>query len=192
MFVIKKITLSQKPDESDPFPKHTPDYPYPEPRLNYLLCFISIFLTLGSLSAIQFYVDKTGNGLIVGSFGASAVLYFASPNVPLAQPKNAIFAQILGAFIGISFRNIVTSPDYFWLSIALSVSLTSVLMMIFRIIHPPAGATALIASSLPVLPAWNGYIFVFMPVLLGDLFMLAMALLFNNLIKSRHYPDRWL
>ena len=61
-------------------------------------------------------------------------------------------------------------------------------------VYPPGGATALIASTLKTLPAaggWHGYWFVVSPVLLGTGLLMVIALLTNNLLPTRHYPDRW-
>ncbi len=39
--------------------------------------------------------------LIIGSFGASAVLIYGVPSSPLAQPRNAILGHIIAAFVGV-------------------------------------------------------------------------------------------
>ena len=176
-------------DPRDPFPMHTKPYPYPEPWVNFLTCWIACFCGIGILTYVTYNTQQVQ--LILGSFGASSVLYFASPNSPLAQPRNALLGQLLSALVGITFRNIITSPDLKWLAAALSVSTATTLMMACRILHPPGGATALIAASLTELPAWSGYFFLLCPVLVGNLVLFSLAITINNINPFRHYPDLW-
>ena len=79
-------------------------------------------------------------------------------------------------------------PQELWLAAALAVSLAIVGMQITKTLHPPGGATALIAvigsSQLKALGCW----YVLVPVLSGVVILLLVALLFNNITSTRHYP----
>jgi len=76
------------------------------------------------------------------------------------------------------------------LLVCVAVATAIALMMVTRTIHPPGGATALIAfigsDSVHVL-GW-GYLF---PVMLGALILLVVALISNNLYERGSYPQRW-
>ena len=60
-----------------------------------------------------------------------------------------------------------------------------------KTLHPPGGATALIAVIGSDKIHDLGYLYVLMPVGLGAVSMLLVALLVNNISKSRRYPEFW-
>ncbi|NQU65070.1 MAG: HPP family protein [SAR324 cluster bacterium] len=78
-----------------------------------------------------------------------------------------------------------------WLASSLAVATAIAMMHATKTLHPPGGATALIAvigsSKIHAL----GYLYVLVPVGLGAVIMLVVALLVNNIPKSRSYPDFW-
>ena len=127
--------------------------------------------------------------LLIGSFGASAVLVYGAPAGPLAQPRNLLGGHLVSAVVGVAmFRWLGSEP---WLAAALAVSLAIVVMHLTQTLHPPGGATALIAvigsESLHAL----GFYYVLVPVGLGALILLLVALLINNVAPSRRYPVFW-
>lgn len=126
--------------------------------------------------------------LVIGSFGASAVLLFSAPRTPFAQPRNLIGGHLVSAAAGIACYHYL--PDVLMLQEAAAVATAIALMMVTRTIHPPGGATALIAvigdEAVHVL-GW-GYLF---PVLGGALLLLAVAIVSNNLYQRGSYPQRW-
>jgi CBS-domain-containing membrane protein len=78
--------------------------------------------------------------------------------------------------------------DLSWLSASLSTAIAIVAMQITKTVHPPAGATALLPSTLPEIFNLSWY---FLPVvLLSSALMLACALLINNI--QRRYPVFWI
>jgi CBS-domain-containing membrane protein len=80
-------------------------------------------------------------------------------------------------------------PDVIWIAAPLAVSLSIVLMQISKTLHPPGGATALIAIIGSDKIKELGYMYVFSPVLVGVLILLFMALIFNNMTSNRSYPS---
>ena len=62
-------------------------------------------------------------------------------------------------------------------------------MQITRSLHPPGGATALIAVTGSEKIKALGYLYVLYPVLSGALILLLVALVFNNLSPQRKYPS---
>ena len=151
---------------------------------------IGSFLGIAAVSLIHYkLLDRTGLMLIIGSFGASAVLIYGAIRSPLAQPRNLLGGHILSAFIGVTaFQWLGGEP---WLAAAVAVSTSIAVMHLTRTLHPPGGATALIAV-LGGGPVHNlGYLYVLMPAALGAGIMLLIALLVNNIPKSRRYPEFW-
>ena len=81
--------------------------------------------------------------MIIGSFGASAVLIYGAIKSPLAQPRNLLGGHIISALIGVTMVKIC--GPILWLAAALAVSLSIAVMHATKTLHPPGGATALIA-----------------------------------------------
>lgn len=77
---------------------------------------------------------------------------------------------------------------------ATAVSLSIVAMHFTRTLHPPGGATALIAIIGGDKVHSLGYMYVLSPVFIGSIVMLLVALLVNNMSTNpkRHYPVYWL
>ncbi len=126
--------------------------------------------------------------LIIGSFGASAVLIFAAIRSPLAQPRNLIGGHVLSAITGVSSYQMMGDT---WMASAFAVSSAIAVMLITDTLHPPGGATALIAVIGSEEIHNLGYLYVLVPTLAGALIMLVIALLVNNLAKGRKYPEYW-
>lgn len=144
--------------------------------------------------AVYWIGDKQGldlheNLFLVGSFGASAVLVYGLPLSPFAQPRNLIGSHLLSALVGVSFHYLL--HDHVMLAAALAVSISISLMHITRTLHPPGGATALIAVIGGDAIHQLGYWYVITPIGLGALVMLLVALIINNLAEGRHYPEYW-
>jgi CBS-domain-containing membrane protein len=132
------------------------------------------------------YLTSYDNLFLIGSFGASSVLIYGLINSPLAQPRNLIGGHVLCALVGVTVQLLV--PNQLWLSSALSVSLSIVLMQVTKTLHPPGGATALIANIGSEKIRGLGYLYVLNPVLSGVAVLLLLALVFNNMTPNRSYP----
>ncbi len=124
--------------------------------------------------------------LIVAPLGASAVLLFAVPASPLAQPWAIIGGNTISALIGVAVAHLI--PDQI-LAIGFGVSLAIAAMSFARCLHPPGGATALTAIiGGPVVTA-SGYLFPFVPVGLNSVLLVGLGYLFHK-IARRTYPHR--
>merc|ERR1711971_281102 len=75
--------------------------PMPTPPMKALaISGLTSFAAMGALSALHFGITNESDlTLILGSFGASAVLIFAAPIAPFSQPRNVIGGHILSAGI---------------------------------------------------------------------------------------------
>lgn len=135
-------------------------------------------------------LTQTDTLLLIGSLGASAVLIYGAPRSPLAQPRNLIGGHLVSALVGVTAWMLI-GPLLPWLAAALAVSTAIALMHLTRTLHPPGGATALIAVIGSEQVHALGYLFVLIPATLGPLLMLLVALLINNLNTTRRYPEFW-
>lgn len=126
---------------------------------------------------------------LIGSFGASAVLIYGATNSPLAQPRNLIGGHLISAFIGVSIHKLLHSFDLLWLNASLAVSLSIVAMQCTKTLHPPGGATALIANLGTPKVIGLGYSYLLYPVSTGVFILFVIALLTNNIPKDRSYPN---
>ncbi|WP_447748254.1 HPP family protein [Pseudomonas nicosulfuronedens] len=164
---------------------YLPDVPHTRPRewlraslgasLGFLLSAATCGLLFGSSVAVHF----------AGPWAASAVLLFAVSSGALAQPWS-----VLGSYLCASLVALLLG---FWLpagfvSAALALGLSLLLMYPLRCLHPPGGALAfcmVFASPLPGQPAWTAPL----PAISGGLGLVLLALLFNNLTRMP-YPRR--
>ncbi|WP_239693441.1 HPP family protein [Rufibacter roseus] len=155
--------------------------------IEHLWTFLGSFAGIGLLGFLNSYhLAPTDNLFLIGSFGASSVLVYGLINSPLAQPRNLIGGHILCAIVGVTVHKLF--PEQLWLSGALAVSLAIVLMQITKTLHPPGGATALIATIGSEKILNLGYFYVLSPVLSGVLILFTVALVFNNITPHRKYP----
>src|SRR5574341_96141 len=137
-------------------------------------CLSAIFLT-GALSRV--IGADPAYPLLIASMGASAVILFAIPTSPLAQPWPFAGGQLLSACTGVICLRLF--PDTI-AAAAVAAGMSVLLMLLLRCLHPPGAATALA----PVLGgeqlAQLGFDFVLAPVGINVLFMLAVAVVINR------------
>lgn len=153
----------------------------------HLWSFIGAFVGIGIIAWFQSHaLSRYENIFLIGSFGASSVLVYGAIQSPLAQPRNLVGGHVISALIGVTVYNIL--PDILWLTAPLAVALSIVLMQITKTLHPPGGATALIAVIGTEKIKALGYVYVLSPVLSGSLILLVTAMVFNNITKHRRYP----
>lgn len=145
---------------------------------------------LSKIGLSEIGLTQTDTLLLIGSLGASAVLIYGAPRSPLAQPRNLIGGHLVSALVGVTAW-ILIGPLMPWLAAALAVSIAIALMHLTRTLHPPGGATALIAVIGSEQVHALGYLFVLIPATLAPLLMLLVALLVNNLASGRRYPEFW-
>lgn len=145
---------------------------------------------LGILATVllgRLFVD--GDALlpwVIAPMGASAVLLFAVPASPLAQPWAMLGGNLLAAAIGVTCARGMPEP---MMAAAVAVSAAIGLMFVLRCIHPPAGAVALTAVvGGPAIDSL-GYGFVVYPVLVNSVCLLALAIIYNR-ATGREYPQR--
>lgn len=156
---------------------------------SWCAAFVGIFL----VTVPTLYLDLPASArlFLIGSFGATAVLLYAAPRSDLAQPRNLVGGHLLSAFIGVSAYKLL--DQHVEVAAALAVATSIAVMQLTLTLHPPGGATALIAVLGPEKIHDLGYRYLLTPVLVGVLIMLVVALLANNLSSAEHhhYPVTW-
>ena len=138
-------------------------------------------------SICQYWLGSAdGLPILIAPMGASAVLLFAVPASPLAQPWSIVGGNTLSALTGIACAMLI--PDAI-LAAGLSIALAIAAMSFARCLHPPGGAVALTAVIGGPAIAAAGWSFALVPVALNSVLLLVFGWLFNN--ATRHsYPHR--
>ena len=136
--------------------------------------------------------------LAIGSMGAVAVLIYGSYTSPLAQPKAVVLGNFVSAFVGICMAKLFslsaafqleTADGITWIAGALAVGFSIGAMQLFDVVHPPAGATALLAVVLPQTENLGWFYLPF--VLSSTVVLVGWSLLINN-VGTRRYPQFWI
>ena len=124
--------------------------------------------------------------LLIAPIGASAVLVFAVPASPLAQPHSVVFGNVLSALVGIAVIHLVRDP---LISAPLAVSLAIMAMSLAGCLHPPGGAVALICGLAGPEVTRMGWMFALSPVGIDSLLLVAAGLAFHR-VTGRSYPHQ--
>jgi CBS-domain-containing membrane protein len=155
-----------------------------------LWSWIGAFLGISAVALMSYQVlEGKALTMIVGSFGASAALIYGAVGSPLAQPRNLVGGHVLSAIVGVACFQLL--QPHIWLAAALAVATAVAVMQATRTLHPPGGATALIAVICGESIHKLGYLYAIFPVAAGAAIMLVIALLVNNISDTRRYPEYW-
>ena len=139
-----------------------------------LLLVITLARYLGELSGIDEW--------LMASLGASALLVFALPGSPMAQPWAVIAGNTISALIGVSCFHLIGEP---LLALPAAAALSILGMFVLRCLHPPAAAVALIA----VLGHIAHYRYAVFPVMVDSILLVMAGAAYSNLTGKR-YPNR--
>ena len=157
-----------------------------------LLGGIGAGVTIGILGYITFQsiLAGTNYGLwLAASFGSSVVVVFGYPENEFAQPKNVLLGHLLCTLVGIIFVtlfNITQDRSIFFLAIGLAVGISVMLMMAFKITHPPAGGNTIV-----VMLTQDSFQFLVFPIMVGAITIIIGGVIYNRLILKRKYPLTW-
>lgn len=170
--------------------KGTTKSPPPVSLAEIVWSWIGAFLGIAAVAFANFhFLEETDLVMIIGSFGASAVLIYGAIRSPLAQPRNLIGGHVISAIIGVATYKLFF--NHMWLASSIAVATAIAAMHATKTLHPPGGATALIAVIGSQKIHHLGYLYAIIPVGSGAVIMLAVALLVNNIPKNRRYPEFW-
>lgn len=124
--------------------------------------------------------DLSGSPLLIAPFGASAVLLFAIPQSPFAQPANLLGGHMLAASVSMG---LVAVLPHSWWAVGLMVGVVIALMVATRLTHPPAGAVPIV-----VFVTDPGLEFLYAIVPGGAVILLLLAILVHWLPPRTIYP----
>ena len=145
--------------------------------------FVSIFTVY--LITSLFETALHAQILFVASMGATAVLLFAAPHSPLSQPWNVTGGHIVSAFVGVFMHGVIANQIF---AGALAVGIAITAMYYLKCLHPPGGATALVAVIGGASVDSFGFTYVYFPVGLSAVLMVLIAIAFNYPFAWRRYP----
>ncbi|KAI0387158.1 HPP family-domain-containing protein [Hypomontagnella monticulosa] len=174
---------------------HRPEHQRPLGNIAMIFwAFIGVFCSIIIIEAVGHSIpsfEEHGAPMIIGSFGAAAVLEFYAIESPLAQPRNAVLGQLISSLIGVAISKLFAlgpeSRELTWLGGSLSCACAVAFMALTGTVHPPAGATALLAVVDKGVARLGWFL---LPVVfLGCVLMQAVALLLNNI--QRRFPVYW-
>jgi CBS domain-containing membrane protein len=121
---------------------------------------------------------------LIAPVGASAIILYAIPHSPLAQPWPVIGGFFVSALAGLSSTALIPIPE---IAVAAGVAGALALMARLNCIHPSGGAVALLITlERPHTLVGMGHTLGL--VMLNALAILFSALVVNNLLLRRHYP----
>ncbi len=147
-----------------------------------LISFIGAFIAINTLAIICINNDQS---LLIAPFGASTVLIFGAEESPLAQPRNLIMGNLLGAISAVFSSSFFGNNSF---SCGIAVAIAIAFGQLFRCLHPPAGAVALLG----VISNAN-LNFILSPVLIGSLILVTWGVIFNRISNKKSlYPIHWI
>ena len=136
-------------------------------------------VTIGVLTVLTY---KSALGLfLAGSFGSSMVLLFGFPESPFAQPRNVFFGHLVTTLVGVIFVNLIPLPIF--INIAIAVGAGIFFMILFNVVHPPAGGNPVI-----VIIGSVSYDYLFFPIISGCFIIILLAIIINKFILKKNYP----
>ncbi len=143
-------------------------------------------LLVAAWTAQLFDIGPAALPFIVAPMGASAVLLFAAPASPLAQPWPVVGGNVVSSLVGVLTARAVSSTAA---AAAIAVAAAIAIMIGLRCLHPPGGACALFAATASPIVHHQGLLFAVFPVAIDTVFLLLVAIAVNNL-TGRRYPHR--
>ena len=157
-----------------------------------LLAGVGAGVTIAILAYITYLsiLSDSNYGLwLAASFGSSVVVVFGYPKNEFAQPKNVVLGHLLCTLIGIIFVTLFEVSQeriIFFLALGLAVGISVMLMMAFKITHPPAGGNTIV-----VMIAQESFQFLIFPILVGSITIVIGGIVYNRFILKKKYPLKW-
>jgi CBS domain-containing membrane protein len=122
---------------------------------------------------------------LVAPMGASAVILFALPSSPLAQPWAVVGGNTISALVGIAVANVAHGTQWGGFAPALGGAMAVGVMIVLRCLHPPGGAAALLV----VLGGVVDWRFALFPVGVNSILLTVAATIYNR-STGKDYPHR--
>jgi len=136
------------------------------------------------IGLLAFLTLETSSGIwLMFSFGATVFIVFVLYTLETAQPKNIFFGHLISILVGIIFNETIGLSFY---SLGLSVGIAVILMVYFKVMHPPAASNPLVALSMDL-----SFDYILFPVILGTIIIILSSIVINRFILKRNYPKNW-
>lgn len=136
-----------------------------------------------AITIISIVAVMLGYPMILGPMGASCLLVFAAHSLPFSQPRPIFGGHFISTTTALVIWNIFGKSH---LSIGLTLAIVLFLMITFKLIHPPAAASAMVAINTEA--GWGFLI----SIILSSILLILFSVLYNNLFKNRQYPKQWI
>ena len=135
------------------------------------------------ISILAFFTLETSAGVwLMFSFGATVFIVFVLYDLETAQPKNIFFGHLISIIVGIIINETIGLSFY---SLGLSVGVAVILMVYFKVMHPPAASNPLAALFMDL-----SFDYILFPVIAGTIIIILSSILINKIILKRKYPKR--
>ena len=136
------------------------------------------------ISFLAYLTLETSAGIwLMFSFGATVFLVFVLHDLDTAQPKNVFFGHLISICVGIIFNETIGVSFY---ALGLSVGVALILMVYFKVMHPPAASNPLAALSMDL-----SFDYILFPVMTGSIIIILMSIIINRFILKRNFPKKW-
>ena len=133
------------------------------------------------ITILAFLTLETSGGVwLMFSFGATVFLVFVLYDLETAQPKNIFFGHLISMIVGVIFNETIGLSFY---SLGLSVGVAVILMVYFKVMHPPAASNPLVALFMDL-----SFDYILFPVIVGTILIIILSILINKIILKRKYP----
>lgn len=136
-----------------------------------------------AVSVLAWVATSTRGLLLLGSFGASTLLVFALPEAALSQPRAVVCGHLTASLVALACLACF-GPQ--WWAMGLATGLSVGLMMLLRVVHPPAGSNAIIVFFAK--PGWGLLLF---STLAGAAILIVVAILYHRATRRHRYPLYW-
>lgn len=144
----------------------------------------TICIALTIVVCAQFPMAPHNLPIILAPLGASAVLVFAVPSSPLAQPWPVAGGNTLSALVGVAAFHAIPEPT---IAAGVAVGAAILAMSLCRCLHPPGGAVALTAVIGTQDIHASGLAFAFAPVALNSIALVSLGMFFHR-VSGHSYP----
>ena len=130
------------------------------------------------ITLLAFLTLKTSSGVwLMFSFGATVFIVFVLPELETAQPKNVFFGHLISILVGIIINQTMGFSFY---SLGLSVGIAVILMVYFKVMHPPAASNPLVALFMDL-----SFDYVLFPVIAGSVVIIVMSIIINRFLLKK-------
>ncbi len=136
------------------------------------------------IAVLAFLTLETSAGIwLMFSFGATVFLVFVLYDLDTAQPKNIFFGHLVSMLVGVIFNELAGVS---FVTLGLSVGVAVILMVYFKVMHPPAASNPIVALIMDL-----SFDFILFPVIFGTIAIILMSIVINRIILKRNYPKKF-